>query len=99
MCSHEPGSFTKIIAAMVIPRKTSSETTRVIRVISVADEALETGAAMVCAVAMGCSSAGGDSTAVEDRPQWLRELVGRPRSPLHFFFVGQGFSPDIKPAK
>lgn len=75
MCSQEPGSFTRIIAAMVIPRKTSSETTRLTRVISVADDAPETGAAMVCAVAMACSSAGGDSTAVEDKPQRSPEFA------------------------
>jgi hypothetical protein len=75
MCSHEPGSFTRIIAAMVIPRKTSSETTRLTRVISVADKAPETGAGMDCAVAMGCSSAGGDSTAVEDKPQRSPEVA------------------------
>lgn len=69
MCSHDPGSFTRIIAAMVIPRKTSSETTRLIRLISVVGDEPESGAGMVWAVAMASSSAGGDSTAVEDEPQ------------------------------
>jgi hypothetical protein len=30
---------------------------------------------MVCAVAMACSSAGGDSTAVEDKPQRSPEFA------------------------
>jgi hypothetical protein len=32
MCSHEPGSFTRTIPAIVIPRKTSSETSRLVSV-------------------------------------------------------------------
>ena len=56
MWSHEPGSFTRIIAAMVSPRKTSSETTRSARDASPTVRVF--GTAMASAVAMGSSSAG-----------------------------------------
>ena len=69
MWSHEPGSFTRIMAAMVTPRKTSSETMRPGRAGSTAACAFETGAAIVSAVAMRRSSADGDSTAANKMPQ------------------------------
>jgi hypothetical protein len=52
MWLQEPGSFTRIIAAMVAPRNTSSETIRVGRPVSAAGRVLDEGAAMVSAVAM-----------------------------------------------
>src|SRR6266853_6605834 len=67
MWSHEPGSFTRIIAAIVSPRKTSSETTRSARDASPTVRVF--GTAMVSAVAMSCSSAGGDSTAARKMSQ------------------------------
>ena len=69
MWPQEPGSFTRIIAAMVAPRNTSSETMRAGRAESTAARTLETGAAMVSAVAMVEPSNGGDSTAGEGMPQ------------------------------
>src|ERR1039458_10699613 len=69
MWLHEPGSLTRIIAAMVIPRKTSSETMRAAGAVRLAAGAREAGAAMVCAVTIGVSSAGGDSTAAGGMPQ------------------------------
>jgi hypothetical protein len=60
MCSHEPGSFTRIMAAMVSPRKTSSETTRPPRDDwSAGWVAGVLGIATVSAVAINGSSAGG----------------------------------------
>src|SRR5580700_3571797 len=69
MWLQEPGSFTRIIAAMVTPRNTSSETIRPGRAASAAAGALETVAAMVSAVAMVRPSNGGDSTAGLGMPQ------------------------------
>src|SRR5579864_3278539 len=69
MWLQEPGSFTRIIAAIVAPRKTSSETMRAGRAVSAAARAFDAGAAMVSAVAMVRPSNGGDSTAVLGMPQ------------------------------
>src|SRR5580693_2834891 len=60
MWLQEPGSFTRIIAAMVAPRNTSSETMRSGR--AAAARAFDAGAEMVSAVAMARPSNGGDST-------------------------------------
>jgi hypothetical protein len=54
---------------MVAPRNTSSETMRPGRAVSVPASALEAGAAMVSAVAMGRPSNSGDSTAAHEMPQ------------------------------
>lgn len=78
MCSQDPGSFTRIIAAMVIPRKTSSETTRPARGCSTTAGVLC--AAMVAAVAMRSSSAGGDSTAARNLPQYRGGMPIAPRN-------------------
>jgi hypothetical protein len=69
MWLQEPGSFTRIIAAMVAPRNTSSDTMRPGRAVSAAVRAFEAGAAMVSAVAMVRPSNGGDSTAPQRMPQ------------------------------
>ena len=52
MWLQEPGSFTKIIAAMVAPRNTSKETVRSGRAAPVAGWASDTGVTMVSGVAM-----------------------------------------------
>jgi len=59
---------------MVMPRKTSSETIRPARATSVAAGMVETGAAMVSALAMGIPSMGGDTTAAWKMPQRRRGL-------------------------
>src|SRR6266576_1614052 len=69
MCLQEPGSFTSIIAAIVRPRKTSSETIRPARAGSAAVSTFETGASIVSAVAMRGPSACGDTTARCKTPQ------------------------------
>jgi len=69
MWLQEPGSFTNIIAAIVAPRNTSSETMRPGRGESAATKDLGAGAEMACAVAMVRSSNGGDSTAAQGLPQ------------------------------
>ena len=69
MWLQEPGSFTRIIAAMVAPRNTSSETMRPGRAALAAAGAPEAGAEMVSAVEMWRPSNGGDSTAAEEKPQ------------------------------
>src|ERR1019366_346899 len=69
MWLQEPGSFTRIIAAMVAPRNTSSETIRPERAVSAAARAFDADAAMVSAVAMVRPSNGGDSTAAQGMPQ------------------------------
>jgi len=69
MWLQEPGSFTRIIAAMVTPRNTSSETIRPGRAVVSGDVALEACTEMVSAVAMVGPSDGGDSTAAEGMPQ------------------------------
>ena len=69
MWLQEPGSLTRIIAAMVAPRNTSSETMRPGRAASAALVELGAGAEMVAGVAMGKPSDGGDSTAREAMPQ------------------------------
>jgi hypothetical protein len=69
MWPQEPGSFTRIIAAMVAPRNTSNETMRPGRPALAAARALDAGAAMVSAVAMVRPSNGGDSTAAQGMPQ------------------------------
>src|SRR6266403_1994334 len=78
MCLQEPGSFTSIIAAMVRPRKTSSETIRPARAGSAAASTFETGAAIVSAVAMRGSSACGDTTAPWKTPQCRGRLCIHP---------------------
>src|SRR5450631_2546626 len=52
MWLQEPGSFTKIMAAMVAPRNTSNETMRSRRDALVACWAFDEGVTMVCGVAM-----------------------------------------------
>jgi len=69
MWPQEPGSFTRIIAAMVAPRKTSSETMRAGRAGLTAGMEFDAGATIVSAVAMGRPSNGGDSTAARIMPQ------------------------------
>jgi hypothetical protein len=69
MWLQEPGSFTRIIAAIVAPRKTSRETIRPERAVSAAAKAFDVGAAKVSAVAMVRPSDDGDSTAVRGMPQ------------------------------
>src|SRR5689334_19032642 len=69
MWLQEPGSFTRIIAAMVAPRNTSSETMRPPRAVSAAAGMLEADAAIVSEVAMPGPSNGGDSTAAAEMPQ------------------------------
>src|ERR1700674_2011864 len=89
MWLQEPGSYTRIMAAMVAPRNTSSETMRAGRAVSEAARPFDAGAAIVSAVAMGRPSNGGDSTAAPGMPQRCsgerahkkrgREGVSRPR--------------------
>jgi hypothetical protein len=69
MWPQEPGSFTRIIAAMVAPRNTSSETKRPGRDVSAAAGMLEVDVAIVSDVAMAGPSNGGDSTADAGMPQ------------------------------
>jgi len=69
MWLQEPGSFTRIIAAMVAPRNTSSETIRPGRAGLTAAMEFDAGAAIVSAEAIGRPSNGGDSTAVKEMPQ------------------------------
>jgi hypothetical protein len=69
MWPQEPGSFTRIIPAMVAPRNTSSETIRAGRAAPAGAGVLDTGATIVSAVAMGRPSNGGDSTAARIMPQ------------------------------
>src|SRR6267378_3639998 len=78
MCLQEPGSFTSIIAAIVRPRKTSSETIRPARAGSAAASTFETGAAIVSAVAMRGPSACGDTTAPWKPPQCRGRLCTYP---------------------
>src|SRR5258706_14821542 len=66
---------------MVMPRKTSSETIRPARATSVAAGMVETGAAMVSALAMGIPSMGGDTTAG-------RKMSQRRSSFCRRYFVG-----------
>ena len=69
MWPQEPGSFTRIIAAMVAPRNTSRETMRPGRAPPPVAREFAAGAAMVSAVAMVRPSDGGDSTAAQRMPQ------------------------------
>ncbi len=59
MAPQEPGSFTRIIAAMVMPRKTSRETTRPGRGVAARAGAPDEGATIDSAVAMESPSDGG----------------------------------------
>jgi len=59
MAPQEPGSFTRIIAAMVMPRKTSRETTRPGRAASAGAAAPQERATVDSAVAMESPSDGG----------------------------------------
>ncbi len=69
MWPQEPGSFTRIIAAIVAPRNTSSETIRPGRGVPLAAKAFDTGAGMGSAVAMVAPSNGRDGTAGKSAPQ------------------------------
>jgi hypothetical protein len=97
MWLQEPGSFTRIIAAMVAPRKTSSETMRAGRAGLTAAMEFEAGATIVSAVAMGRPSNGGDSTAAQEMPQrcgiavFALELLKR-----ICISGGRGLSPDVR---
>src|ERR1700730_6200543 len=92
MWLQEPGSFTRIIAAIVAPRKTSSETIRPGRVVSAAAKAFDAGAAMVSAVAMVRPSDGGDSTAAAGMPQRRNGQYARKKT-----WPGRGSRPRLLP--
>lgn len=69
MWPQEPGSFTRIMPAMVAPRKTSSETMRAGRGEAAALAGPEEGSVMVSDEAMSWPSNGRDSTAARGMPQ------------------------------
>jgi hypothetical protein len=89
MWLQEPGSFTRIMAAMVAPRNTSSETVRPGRVVFAAARTFDEGAEMVCTVAMVRPSNCGDSTAAQGMPQRPSTQQGALRAhwPVQFYWV------------
>src|ERR1700686_1013633 len=97
MWLQEPGSFTRIIAAMVAPRNTSSETMRAGRAVSAAARGFAAGAEMVSAVAIVKPSIGGDSTAAKEMPQrrggffFVLEILKR-----ICFSRGRGLIPEVR---
>src|SRR5579872_6882707 len=97
MWPQEPGSFTRIIAAMVAPRNTSRETMRAGRVVSTAARTFDAGAAMVSAVAMGRPSIGGDNIAAQEMPQRRSGVVFDLEILKRICFSGgRGLSPDVQ---
>lgn len=95
MWLHEPGSFTRIIAAMVMPRKTSSETIRPAGALATAVNVLEARGMIVCAVAMKDPSVGADNIAARKTPQC--PALKNPRGNTKLF-AGHSFRRDLRPA-